>query len=65
MPSKRFSVADAEAKGSFTKRMRSEQGGGGPTLVAVARPWGSAFWVFEGRGRSFGGGRIAHVHLSS
>lgn len=49
MPAKRFSLTDAQAKGNFTKRMRMEQGlDGQAALIAVARPWGSAFWVFEG-----------------
>jgi hypothetical protein len=50
MPPKRFSLTDAQAKGNFTKRARMDQDPSGQaTLIAVARPWGSAFWVFEGR----------------
>ena len=49
MPTKRFSLANVEAKGGLTKKTRIDQvGDGGNTLVAVARPWGSAFWAFEG-----------------
>jgi len=49
MPPKRFSLADVEAKGGFTKKARMDQASdGGATLIAVARPWGSAFWAFEG-----------------
>ena len=49
MPPKRFSLADIEAKGGFTKKARMDQASdGGATLIAVARPWGSAFWAFEG-----------------
>ena len=49
MPTKRFSLADAQAKGALTKKTRLEQArDGSPTLIAVARPWGSAFLAFEG-----------------
>ena len=49
MPIKRFSLADAEAKGTLTKKARLEQArDASPTLIAVARPWGSAFLAFEG-----------------
>ena len=60
MPAKRFSLTDAQAKGNFTKRVRMEQDPNGQAaLIAVARPWGSAFWVFEGRtsGRNNHGSR--------
>ena len=48
MPAKRFSLVDMEAKGNLTKRQRPDNVGSGAELIAVARPWGSAFWVFEG-----------------
>ena len=46
MASKRFSIANMEAQGSVRKQARLE---GNPALVAAIRPWGSAFWVFEGQ----------------
>ena len=49
MPQKRFSLADVEARGGFTKKVRLDQASdGSAALIAVARPWGSAFWAFEG-----------------
>ena len=49
MSPKRFSLADAQAKGTLTKKARVDLvADAGPTLAAVARPWGSAFWAFEG-----------------
>ena len=47
MASKRFSIANMEARGSVRKQARLD---GNSALVAVIRPWGSAFWVFEGGG---------------
>ena len=53
MSPKRFSTADAQAKGALTKKARVDPiADAGPALVAVARPWGSAFWAFEGTGLS-------------
>ena len=46
MASKRFSIANMEAQGSVRKQARLE---GNPALVAAIRPWGPAFWVFEGQ----------------
>ena len=45
MPGKRFSVAAVEGKGGLAKAARLENSA---ALLADARPWGSAFWVFEG-----------------
>ena len=45
MASKRFSIANMEARGSVRKQARLD---GNAALVAAIRPWGSAFWVFEG-----------------
>ena len=45
MASKRFSIANMEARGSVRKQARVD---GNSALVAAIRPWGSAFWVFEG-----------------
>ena len=47
MASKRFSIANMEARGSVRKQARLD---GNSALVAAIRPWGSAFWVFEGGG---------------
>ena len=49
MPGKRFSVVKSEARGAVVKAPRL-QSGGNASLVAVARPWGQAFWAFEGSG---------------
>ena len=47
MPGKRFSVVKSEARGAVVKALRL-QSGGNASLVAVVRPWGQAFWAFEG-----------------
>ena len=49
-PSKRFSVASMEAQGSVRKQARVD---GNSALVAAIRPWGSAFWAFEGIGAAW------------
>lgn len=49
MPGKRFSVVKSEARGAVVKAPRL-QSGGNASLVAVVRPWGQAFWAFEGSG---------------
>ena len=55
MPGKRISfAAGLKAQGPTRKTARSGAGGGAGPLVACARRWGSAHWVFEGSAHEAG-----------
>lgn len=48
MAAKRLNVTKVESKSGPIKIPRMEHGVNGAPLIAVARRWGNALWVFEG-----------------